>query len=173
MYRLIGDKVRGLVASAMVDECRVHYRGEPNIVPTRYYPFDVTYVARRVRPEGREGYDLETGTEPFEYQGYVAVEVLMKDTTSLKPGAGNLADIPSYDEAVRLIELALEAVLVWGGVTGNMSDDPLVTDDQTERTDSMVVDDVGLGIGDRQGNYSNRASFDFRVYTNKLSTGTW
>lgn len=175
MYRLIGDKVRGLIVPGLTEGgFATHWRGEPNIVPVKWYPLSITYVARRVRPEAREGYDLETGIDAFEYQGYVACELLMKDTQQSTPDPDGLVEVESYDAAVTAAEIALTQVLAWGGPRGNMSDDPLLTEDTTERTDSMVIDDVLLGIGDRRGTYSNRASFDFRVYTQKLLDGaTW
>jgi hypothetical protein len=173
LFQPIANKVRGLVAAAPapLTDLKALYRGEPEIVPVKLYPFAIVYVSRETEAEGEYGYGTSTGVVSYIYSGYVAIEVLLKDTAGLLPGPDRLVDVPSYDLAHAMGSAALAAVMTWGGPMGDLADDPVRNVAGTEQTSEIRMGDVTMGLAARRDNYSNRASFDFRVFSQRLTTG--
>ena len=141
---------------------KVMYRGEPGFVPTRLYPFAVVFLGTEAQATGQDGYGRETGVINYLYTGYVSCEQYFKDVETLEPDANREADIGSYAQARELIQAAREALGAW-----DAGDDPVTSEDGKERTVELFLDGVRNGIMGRSDNFSNRGSFDFRVFTAK------
>ena len=170
LFQPIADKLRVLLgAESVLDQLNALVRGEPEILPVRYYPFAVVFVQRRREAQGERGYGISTGMVDYVYAFYVAIEVLLKDTSGLVPDEKRWIDVPSYDLAHELGSAALAAVQEWGGEMGDLSDDPLYNLARTEKTSEIRLGDVSMGLANRNDNVSNRATFEGAIYSQKLT----
>jgi hypothetical protein len=171
---LLEEKMRTLILDALA-ELKVFYRGDPGPFLRRdWMPAGMIYTATRRFPLDEEGYGAGTGIESYVYDGYVAIEVVQLDTAGLMPGPDRRADLPSYTDAQRLGTAALAAVYDGWGFMGDLTADPVTSPSGAEQTQRLAVDDVVMGLADRgENNWSNRASFDFRVFTQRLLHTTW
>lgn len=167
----IEKKIRDLLAaSSDFDRIKVFYRGEPGFVPVKLYPFIVTFLSEENQAIGQDGFGDSTGMRHFRYDGYVSLEVLFKDTTTLMPDpSSRYADVGSYLEAKELTQAAFNAVLSWGGPSGGLEADPVVSFDGKEKTVELRSDTITNGLGRRGDNVSNRGRFAFYVYTRRLN----
>ena len=165
------NKIRGvLAASADFSGIKVFYRGEPGFVPVKLYPFAVIFLSEETQADATEGYGDSTGLRYFRYDGYVTLEVLFRDTNTLMPDpVTRYADVGSYLEAKELTQAAFNAVLSWGGPQGQLEDDPVVSQDGKERTVELRSDTITNGLGRRGDNVSNRGTFNFHIYTERLN----
>lgn len=154
-----------LLASSDFDELKVIYRGEPGFVPVKLYPFAVLFLSEENEAIGSEGYGESTGLRYYRYDGYVSLEVLFKDTTSLMPDADRRADVGTYLKAKELTQATFNAILSWGGPQGNLEENPVLSYDGKEKTVELRTDGITNGLGRRGDNVSNRGTFRFHLYT--------
>lgn len=166
----IETKLRDLLAATPeMSVIKVFYRGEPGFVPVKLYPFTVVFLSEETQADSNEGYGDSTGMRYFRYDGYIDLEVLFRDTNQLMPDANRYADVGSYLEAKELTQTARNAVLSWGGPQGQLEDNPVVSFDGKERTVELRTDTVTNGLGRRGDNVSNRGTFNFHIYTERLN----
>jgi hypothetical protein len=170
MQDRLEEKVRNLLlASAELAGLEVFYRGEPGIVPVKLYPFATVFLDTKREATGEEGYGQQTGVTNFRYDGYVAFEVLFKDTTRLVPDADRKANVQSYIDAKTLAEAGFNALWAWGGPMGVLEGDPVVSFDTKEASVELRTDNQHNGAADRgNDNANNRSSFEFHIYTRRL-----
>lgn len=165
----VENKIRDLlIASPFFDEVRVFYRGEPGFVPVKLYPFVVVFLSQEAEAVNDEGYVPATGLRYFRYDGYVSLEVLAKDTSGLMPDADRKADVPTYIMSKTLTQAAFRTVLEWGGTSGELDQNPVVSYDTKEQTVELRMDTITNGLSRRGDNVSNRGSFPFHVYTRRV-----
>ncbi|MGV0984992.1 MAG: hypothetical protein ACOYB2_10585 [Limnohabitans sp.] len=167
----IEEKIRDLcLAHPGFATVRVMYRGEPTFVPTSLHPFATVFLRQEGEAQGQEGQTDDTGpTRRWRYDGYISVEVLLPDTRGLKPNAQRKADIPSYLSAKQIIQAAKQALHAWAGPDGDITMDPVTSDDGKETTTELRVDQVQNAIMTRSAeNISNVGTFAFHVYTRRM-----
>lgn len=165
----IENKLRDLlIASAAFNGVPVFYRGEPGFVPVKLFPIVVTFLAEEQEATSQEGYQESTGLRHYRYDGYIALEVIQKDTSGLMPDADRKADVPSYLAAKTLTQAAFNAVLSWGGPQGNLEQDPVVSFDGKEQTVELRTDTITNGLARRGDNVTNRGTLNFHVYTRRI-----
>jgi hypothetical protein len=168
MQDRIEIKLRDLLAgSSDFDSLKVFYRGEPGFVPVKLYPFAIVFLSEEQEAIGQEGFGESTGLRYYRYDGYVSLEVLHKDTTNLMPDGDRYADVGSYLVAKELTQAAFNALLSWGGPTGELEDDPVVSNDGKEATVEFRTDSITNGLGRRGDNVSNRGTMNFHIYTRR------
>lgn len=156
-----------LIGSADFNGIKVFYRGEPGFVPVKLFPFIVVFLSGEEEATGGEGYQESTGLRYYRYDGYISLEVLAKDTSGLMPDVDRKADVPSYLEAKTLTQAAFNAILSWGGPSGKLEDNPVVSFDTKEQTVELRTDTITNGLARRGDNVSNRGSFQFHIYTRR------
>lgn len=145
---------------------KVVYRGEPEVVPVRLYPFAIVFLRRQRVARGEDGYGDETGYRYWRYEGYVSAEVLFKDTAGLLPDANRRADVPSYLDSKELTQAVVQALTSW-----DPDFQPVLRPDLKESTVGNVwVDDISNGLESRPDNVSNRGNAAFHLYTREQ---TW
>lgn len=167
----IENKIRTLLSSSPdFDEIKVFYRGEPGFVPVKLYPFAVVFLSEENEALGQEGYEEATGLRYYRYDGYISLEVLFKDTTTLMPDIDRHANVGSYLKAKELTQAAFNAILTWGGPQAHLEDDPVISYDTKEETVELRNDTITNGLGRRGDNVSNRGTFAFHIYTRRI---TW
>lgn len=168
MVDRIEDKIRELVKThPKMNEMKVFYRGEPGFVPVKLFPMVVVFLSEQEEATGQEQYTESTGLTYYRYNGYVALEVLMKDTSGLMPDADRNADVPSYMESKAFTQAAYNAVKSWGGPSGGLDQDPVVSQDTKEATLELRIDPWTNGLARRGDNVTNRGTFNFHVYTRR------
>lgn len=162
----IEEYIRNLIlASSDFDELKVVIRGEPGFMPVKLYPFGIVFLSEENEALGQEGYSEATGVRYYRYDGYISLEVLFKDTSTLMPDADRKANVGSYLRAKELTQAAFNAVVSWGGPQGNLEEAPVISSDGKERTVELRTDAINNGLGRRGDNVSNRGTFNFHVYT--------
>lgn len=170
MVDRIEKKVRQVLKTqSRLDAVKVFYRGEPSFVPVKLHPLVVVFIAEKQEATGQEQYTESTGMKYFRYDGYVAVEVLAKDTRDLMPDADRDADVPSYLEAKEMTQAAENAMLTWGGPEGQLDEDPVVSYDGKEATMELRTTITTNGLGRRGDNVTNRGTVNFHIYTRRLN----
>jgi hypothetical protein len=167
----IEEKIRDLcLAHGGFDPVKVMYRGEPMVVPVNLHPFATVFLQREGEAQGQEGQTDDTGpVRRWRYDGFVSVEVLLPDTKGLKPDASRKADIPSYLAAKEIIQAAKQALQAWADPDGDVTLDPVTSEDGRESTVELRVDQVQNAIMRRSpDNVVNVATFLFHVYTRRV-----
>jgi hypothetical protein len=165
----IEEKIRELLkTSTRMDAIKVFYRGEPGFVPVKLFPMVVVFLSEETEATGQEQYTESTGMRYYRYDGYVAIEIVMKDTSGLMPDADRNADVPSYLEAKELTQAAFNAIMSWGGPRGDLEQDPIVSFDGKEKSIEMRMDTINNGLARRGDNVTNRGTLDFHLYTRRL-----
>jgi len=169
----MGDRIeiylRSLLASsADLSVVQVFYRGDPGIVPVRLHPFCWVFLSEEREATGESGYAESTGMRHFYYDGELNFEVLFKDSLNVVP-VDRLAEVPSYMQSKELTQAGVQAVMEWGGPTGNLEENPVTSFDDKEMTVEFRLGSVRNGLQDRVNNVTNRGSVDFRVYTRRLT----
>jgi hypothetical protein len=168
MMDRVEEKLRDLLlASADLADIEVVFRGEPGVVPTKLYPFMVLFLELK-SDANSDGYGASTGVRNYRLDGYCSVDVLHKDATDLMLPDNRRANVGSYLLAKQYIEAAEIALLAWGGPYGELEQNPVVSDDGLERTVEFVPENRRNALVSRdENNYSNRAAFDFHIYTTR------
>lgn len=164
----IENKIRDLLKThPRMDAIKVFYRGEPGFVPVKLFPMAVVFLAEVQEATGQEQYTQSTGLTFYRYDGYVALEVLQKDTSGLMPDANRNADVPSYLQSKELTQAAFNSVVSWGGPSGGLDQTPVISFDTKEATLEMRTDPFTNGLARRGDNVTNRGTFNFHVYTRR------
>ena len=164
----IEQKIRLLLrTSSDFDSIKVFYRGEPGFVPVKLFPMVVTFLTEQQEATGQDGFGDSTGLRYYRYVGYVALEVLMKDTSGLMPDANREANVPSYLAAKDLTQAAFNAVVSWGGPQGNLEQNPVISYDTKEETVELRTGVINNGLARRGDNVTNRGTLNFTVYTRR------
>lgn len=168
MQDRIENKIRDLLlADARLRPLAAFYKGEPGVVPTKLHPFCVIFLELEADANA-EGYGASTGVRNYRYNGYVSIDVLMKDSRALLPGPDRKVDVPSYGQSKRYIQAARQAIMSWGGPFGGLEQSPVVSVDEKERTVEMITGNLRNGLASREeNNYTNRGSFEFTVMTTR------
>jgi hypothetical protein len=162
-------KIRELLkGSADLNGLKVFYRGEPSIVPIHLHPFAIIFLTEQNEASGQEGYEESTGMRYYRFDGYVALEVVHRDIEGLSP-VNRDADVPSYLDAKKYTQASFNAIMTWGGPSGRLIDDPVISFDGKERTVELRADTIVNGLSRRHDNVSNRGSFEFHIYTVRLN----
>lgn len=168
MQDRIEEKLRNLlIASSEMDPIKVFYRGEPGFVPVKLFPFAIVFLSDENEAIGGEGYEQATGIRYYRYDGYISLEVLAKDTSNLMPDVDRKANVTSYIEAKTLTQAAFNAILAWGGPSGELEADPVISYDTKEQTVELRTDTINNGLSRRGDNVSNRGSFQFHIFTRR------
>lgn len=165
MADLIEERIRDLMlATESLSDLKVWYRGEPGIVPVRLYPFGIVFLRREREARGEEGFGQETGFTYWRYEGYISVEVLFRDTSTLLPDSNRRANVGSYMQSKDFTQIAKTVLTSW-----DVQGDPVVTADGTERSvNQMFSDDIVNGIESRTpDNVGNRGNVAFHLYVRK------
>lgn len=165
----IEERIRDLcLADHGFDPVRVMYRGEPQLIPVKLYPFATIFMRREGEAQNQEGMTDDTGPVRYwRYDGYISVEVLVPDTRGLIPDEDRKADVPSYIAAKTLIQTAKKAIRGWVDPDGIMLD-PVVSEDGKEQTTELRTDQIQNALMSRgSDNVNNVATFAFHVYTRR------
>lgn len=166
----IENKIRDLlVKSSDLTDVQVFYRGDPVIVPVRLMPYCWLRIGDENEASGTDGYDESTGMRYFWYDMEVNFETLYRDAKDLLPGADRLVDVPSYMKSKELTQAGMYAVMEWGGPSGNLENDPVVSFDLKETSVEVRLGRVTNGVQDRVDNYTNRGRFALRLYTRRIT----
>jgi hypothetical protein len=164
----IEERIRDLLlASPELSEIKGFYRGEPGFIPVSLHPFSVVFLSEEAQATGQEGYEDATGLRYFRYDGYVSVEVLHRDVDDLMPDSNRRADVGSYLKAKELTQASFNAVMTWGGPSGQLEDDPVVSFDTKEKTTELRSDTILNGQARRGDNVTNRGVFNFHLFTTR------
>jgi len=167
MQDRIEERLRDLLlAREDLLQLKVIFRGEPGTVPTKLHPFAVVFLELE-SDANQDGYGASTGVRNYRYDGYVSIDVLHKDAAHLMPSSDRRANVSSYLSAKSYIQAARQALMAWGGPFGRL-EDPVVSFDTKEQTVELVTENIRNGLVSRdENNYSNRAAFDFHIYTTR------
>lgn len=163
MQDLLEEYLRDLLLEADEFEAlKVVYRGEPNVVPARLFPFAVVYMASTTEAMGSEGYGPSTGQRFWRHEGYVAFEVLERDTESLVPDEERKANVASYMSAKDLCQAAVGLLKRW-----DPDEDPVDLVEGKERSTGEVwFDRIENAMTVRPNEtVANRSSVLFHVYS--------
>lgn len=170
----IEEEVRDrLLARPEWNIVKVVYRGEPGIVPVRLYPFGVVFISGESDAEGADGYTNQTGpVRAIRYDGFITVEVLVPDTTSLAPDEHRKADVASYIVSKRLVQAAKQALQRWGDAVGIIDGaEAVVSSDGRERTSAVMVDGVENALTVRPNEtVANTATLRWHLYSIRQET---
>lgn len=169
MQDRIEEKIRDLLlASPELSSLVIVFRGEPGQVPVKMHPFAVVFLELE-SDANQDGYGASTGVRNYRFDGYVSVDVVHKDATAIPALPHDRKhDVVSYIQAKTLIQAARKALMAWGGPTGGLEADPVISQDTRERTVEMITENVRNGLTARsENNYSNRSSFDFHIMTTR------
>lgn len=157
-----------LVVRQDLTEVQVFYRGDPVIVPVKLMPYCWLKIGDENEAAGEGGYGESTGMRYFFYDVEVNFEVLYKDAQDLMP-VDRIADVESYMRSKELTQAGMQAIMEWGGPSGNLEDDPVESFDGKEMTVELRLGRVMNGPQDRIDNYTSRGRFALRIYTRRLT----
>jgi len=171
MAKRIEEAVRDLMLVSVegdpLEDLVVWFRGDPNVVPVKLYPFGAVFITLGGEGQGTDGYTDDTGpTLSLRYDGFVSVEVLHRDASALVRGSDRKIDVPSHDLAQAYAQAALNRLRAWGPSSHTI--EGLVTSqDGKELTSSLSYDAIRWGLNERVNNVSNLGTFEFHIFTRR------
>jgi hypothetical protein len=152
------------------DGVKALFVGEPGFsVPMKFHPFYVVHVSQAAEARGDGGYNERTGVRYYRYDGYVSADVALSDIKNMSVPADRVVHVPSYDATKALIESALDALIEWGGPYGELEANPVTSEDGKELTVELLTDTIRVGLARRDNSVTNRGSFEFHIYTRRLT----